>query len=809
MPTARNYLWPALLASLPGLLLPAASFAAGSWVLASSTQELEDSASAGVGLDKENSLDEELYLEVVLNGENNRQLARFIRRDEKFFASAATLRTLGLRWPGSESAQGLQDLSQWPALRLHYDAGLQRMILTAPVDMLERSTTLNERRDSPQADPVLRQPGAVLNYDLYGQRSDVASQFSAYSELRLFGLGPGLWSNSLLNRYSSSDIAGSSTETENLRLDTSWRWDQPESMTSLVVGDTLTGSLSWSRSTRIGGLHFGRDFSLQPYRSTAPLAVFTGEAALPSTVDLYINGLRQLSQPVPPGQFVLNTVPTTTGQGQALMVVTDMTGQSQTLALPFYGTPDLLQTGLSDWSLDLGFVRQNYGLRSFDYAERPMASASGRYGWNNALTLEGHGEFGEGLQMAGAGGLWRLGETAGVLSSNLAASHADNDFVSDSGQQLGLAYRWSRRDLSLGVSTEQRSEGFRDVASLNGSLLSKSSFATYAGINDDALGSFGMGVVSQAYFDADSSRYFTVNWSRQLLWSASVNFSLVHDLKETGRDSAFLSLTLPLDRYRRVGASLRQSNGESRLTLEASQTAPYDRGGWGWRAETTPGSNYRNQAEINQLGRYGQWAAGVYGSSAGNSGYASANGAVSFLPQGVHAMRQVSDAFAVISTDGVPDVPVRLENRIVGKTDADGLLFVRDLNSYQRNQLSIDTLTLPGDLAIETTRVDAVPEARSAVLAHFPMRRIQILELNLKDARGQWLPAGSPVWLGHETPASNTEPVTVVGHDGFVYLENPPERTTLWVSLPTGRCRVVLPALPAAGPINLPAQTCY
>ena len=58
----------------------------------------------------------------------------------------------------------------------------------------------------------------------------------------------------------------------NVRLDTSWQLDLPDPMLSLTVGDTLTGALSWSRATRIGGVRLSRNFSLQPYRITAPLA---------------------------------------------------------------------------------------------------------------------------------------------------------------------------------------------------------------------------------------------------------------------------------------------------------------------------------------------------------------------------------------------------------------------------------------------------------------------------------------------------------------------------------------------------------
>src|SRR5690606_34292039 len=106
------------------------------------------------------------------------------------------------------------------------------------------------------------------------------------------------------------------------------------------------------------------NFALQPYQTTAPLASFVGEAVLPSTVELYINGLRQSTQRVPPGQFQIDSLPSLNGAGRAEVIVTDINGQRRILNFDFYGAPSLLRQGLFDWSVETGFVRNDYGLRS-------------------------------------------------------------------------------------------------------------------------------------------------------------------------------------------------------------------------------------------------------------------------------------------------------------------------------------------------------------------------------------------------------------------------------------------------------------
>src|SRR5690606_29339925 len=148
-----------------------------------------------------------------------------------------------------------------------------------------------------------------------------------------------------------------------------------------------------------------RNFSLQPYRVVTPLVSFTGESVLPSTVDLMINGIRQSREQVLPGQFQIDTAPTLNGAGQAQVVITDINGRSQVVNFSIYGSQQLLQQGMSDWSLELGAVRQDYGISSFAYRDEPMFSATGRYGLDEQTTVEGHVEGSDGLVLAGLGGV--------------------------------------------------------------------------------------------------------------------------------------------------------------------------------------------------------------------------------------------------------------------------------------------------------------------------------------------------------------------------------------------------------------------
>ncbi|WP_227514345.1 fimbria/pilus outer membrane usher protein [Psychrobacter urativorans] len=388
-------------------------------VSASHAVELNDIASTDIAddglsqlnLDSYNPDDDssfDLYLDVILNGASA-GLVHFYFRDEKLLASATILKQLGFIVPPN-STEPIA-LNSLPDLKIYYDVRRQTLKLIAPLSMLNLDATVLNTRTNKRPQPSAS-PGMLLNYNLYGtQTQNSAKSLSAYSELRVFNNLGVLSSTSLTtaNRPADSDKNSSDWNSRTVRLDTSWSKSFPDKLITVRAGDILTGALSWTRSTRLGGLQIGTNFDLQPYRSTTPLPTFFGSATLPSAVELYVNGLKQYSGNVPAGPFELNTAPSFSGAGTAQLVVTDALGQSTTLNFSLYDAHRLLQPGLADWSLEIGAVRENYGNESFGYGRNIAASGTWRYGLSNRFSAETHAEVTNGLSNVGVGGTWLLG----------------------------------------------------------------------------------------------------------------------------------------------------------------------------------------------------------------------------------------------------------------------------------------------------------------------------------------------------------------------------------------------------------------
>ena len=151
------------------------------------------------------------------------------------------------------------------------------------------------------------------------------------------------------------------------------------------------------------------------------MPTISGSAAVPSTVDLFVDNARRFSGEVPAGPFQITNLPVVTGQGSARLVVRDVQGQEVVSESAFFASPQLLAEGLIDYALEAGFARRFYAIRSFDYDDRFMGSATLRYGLTDVLTVETHVEGGDGLVNGGAGLVAAAG-SYGVVSLAGAAS---------------------------------------------------------------------------------------------------------------------------------------------------------------------------------------------------------------------------------------------------------------------------------------------------------------------------------------------------------------------------------------------------
>ncbi|MGV8931753.1 MAG: fimbria/pilus outer membrane usher protein [Luteimonas sp.] len=755
----------------------------------------------------------DLYLQVTLNQTDTGRLAHFIDDGSGHLrARVEVLRRLGFVLAG-RAPQELLAPDSFPGVTVRYDAARQQVSIDAPLSLLSLEAVALNSPDQGLSARADASPGLLFNYDVYGSQQQGGSNLTAAMELRAFGFGAGVFSNTAVTRAYRNDnnnqvgsSGGRGWRGETVRLDSSWQLSFPESALSLTVGDSFSGFLGWTRPVRLGGVQIGRNFALQPYRITTPLPSFLGEAAVPSEVDLYVNGLRQYNGQVPAGPFQISSMPGVTGAGTAQIVVTDAFGRTRAIDFPFYATQQLLAKGLSDWSASVGVVREDYAIRSFSYANDPVVSGNLRYGVSDRFTIEAHAEGSADLANAGAGGRWLIGR-AGVVN----AAYARSRLLGLRGGQRVIGYSWNNGRFNVSIDSQRSHGEYRDIAALYGAPPAQISERALAGVTLPHLGNLSASYVRLRYPDIDEARYAGLFWSQSFSRRWSANLSLNQNLEDRDDRSVSFAISMSLDGNRQASASLQRNGGRDDAVIDVSRPVPGDGdgGGIGWRLQARGGdSGSGGLAElgwINDVGRYG----GGIASFAGDTyGYASASGSLVAMAGRAFASRTIDDGFAVVSTGVVPGVPVKLENRLIGTTGRDGLLLVAPLRAWQRNKLSIDPLDLPANMHIERVETLATPRDRSGIGVDFGIAPVNAAVLVLHDANNQPMPVGSQVNIVGGSGQA------VVGYDGETYLEALRTHNRLRVIPPEGAACTVefnAPATPGAiarlGPLTCLEET--
>ncbi|WP_171815129.1 fimbria/pilus outer membrane usher protein [Advenella kashmirensis] len=491
-----------------------------------------------------------------------------------------------------------------------------------------------------------------------------------------------------------------------------------------------------------------------------------------------MNGIKQFEQEVPAGPFNIQTMPYISGAGNATLVLTDAMGKQRAVELPFYNSTTLLKKGLADWSIEAGYVRKSYGIKSFDYGHDPMYSGSIRYGVTDAITAEAHAESTKKLVNYGAGVNARLGQF-GVVSGSYASSKHNNV----RGSMYSWGYQWQGSRFHVSADLKKAQKTYRDVASLYGSEVPESNRIFSAGVNMDQWGQLGVSYINLKYFGQPADRYLNVYWNKQITDTVNVALNYNKDLSKSGRQTLFLGVSFNFDQRYSAYVSATALNDTNRYTASLFRRSEDDEG-LSWTLQT----QYERQsaglyASANYRGRYGEYSAGIQSDRGNNAAYANTTGSLVLMSGGVFASRQITDGFAVVSTNGVKDVPVQLENRKYGTTNNSGLLIVTPLNSYQKNQISIDPSVLPANMMIDKVNTTVAPERGSGTRVLFKVAPARAATVILHDRNGQPLPLGTPIVL-------NGGSETVVGYDGIAYLEQLQSHNQVRARSASGDCQI-------------------
>lgn len=752
----------------------------------------------------------ELFLEVSIDGQPTGQLAPFTQGAagaHGLRTPVQTLRDLGLD-PILFGVVKLEtfDLDDIRGLRYTYDAARQRIDLQVG-DTLRHPTALGVRASRPMA-PADNGRGFLLNYNVHAETAG-SRAVSATTELRYFdNIG-------VLSNTGAAVLNGD--QRGYVRYDTTWTRSNAEDLSTLEIGDVISPALGWTRAMRLGGIQWRRNFALRPDLLTYPVTTYGASAVVPSSVSLFVDGVRQFQSNVASGPYQVRDIGGVNGAGQATIVTEDALGRVTSATLPLYVDTRLLEAGLTDYAAALGAPRRDYGLHSFAYGPGAILAVSARHGWSNTLTVEGHAEATRGLANAGAGVLVRLGQV-GVVSAAIAGSAAGAGSALTSvtatgadgvvtntvtrertaaarGGYTSLGYQYIARGYSIDVLSERTTRGFADAGTSQGSPYVRVSDRINLNV---ALGrgqSAGLGFINYKLPQQQAARIVSLSVARPLAWGLHLSVSAYRDLRRTEARGVQATLSLAFGNRSAGSVTMGSQNGVSTRTLAAS-SAPDPAGGIGWSAQKGEfGGQAYDQVQLQYLGSAGQ--VGINSQSAGGSRSTSVDltGSLVAMDGAVLPARHVGRGFALVAT-GMPGLPVLQENRPIGITDSGGRLLVPDLMPYTRNEISIDTASVPADVHVAAGSQSVVPRLSTGVVARFAFERYSAATVIVNGADGKPVAAGTAAHL--EGGATS-----LVGYDGVTFVEGLKPENVLILGEGGGACRVRFSYTPGA-PGTLP-----
>ena len=727
---------------------------------------------------------EEMWLAVALNGQPTGTTA-LVRYDHagNLWVGAEELRTWRLHLPreSDSSIPGttLYPLGAFPGMNFRVDEASQTLSVEAPARLFDAVQIGGATRTYiPAPAPP---PGGFFNYDVVAMNTGGGVGASAILEAGAFGRA-GTATTRFVERKQS---AGS----QSVRLESTWTLDRPESVATLRLGDSITGSSrSWGGAARFGGIQWASNFATQPGLITIPLPSVGGESTLPSTLELYVNDALRMRQDLPGGPFNVSDVPIVNGDGQIRVVVRDMLGREQVITQSYYSSPRLLRPGLHDYSIEAGAIRENFGLESSDYG-RPIVSATERYGFTSRLTGEVHTEILEDQQTAGvaAGALIPM---LGVVSAAVAGSTG----AAGTGSLVSLGIERSASRMSFGLNARATSEAFRHVGLLNENRLPRLTSQLYASIALGRAGSLSLMDTRQSFYNDTPVEIVSVRQTIDLRGFGYVTASAMRVAGTTSEMVYGISFARSLGRRTNADFSVVSEAEGASGYMQMQRSLPAGEG-FGYRVRARAGATQAAEGALSYQNEIGTYALEAEQVNDIVQTRASAAGGVAFMRAGLFASRRIDSSFAIAQVGEQADVRIYRDNQLVARTNAAGYAILPGLRPYEDNQISIEQADLPLDMSVGALRMKATPAYRSGMLLTFPVERTHGALLTVQLENGEPLPAGAIVRF------SDSQDDFPTGMRGEVYVSRLADRNRLRATWADGSCEFDVAFTPSADPL--------
>lgn len=716
---------------------------------------------------------------------------------------------------GDKSAE-CANLSAIPNASAEFRFSQQQLLLSIPQAAIEQKA----RGYVPEKLWDNGIPAFLLNYSLsasnnYSRNSSATGGNSQYANLRP-GINVGPWrlrNYSTWNRDSNGQDKWGSVYTYAQRSINALK-------SQLTLGDSSSPSEVFD-SVPFRGAQLASDDEMMPDSLKGYAPVVRGIARTNAQVIIRQNGYIIYQSYVAPGAFEITDMYSTGSSGDLYVTIKEADGSEQELVVPFASLPVLQREGRLKFSVTGGQYR------SYDSQvdDTPFVQATAIYGLPHGFTLYGGGQESDKYRSAALGLGKNLGDF-GALSSDVTQSWSSMKNMSDeSGQSWRV--RYSKNIVQTG--TNFAIAGYR--YSTNGYYSLQEVMDTWRADNLDTLmerrrnrsemtisqnlwenaGSLSLNWVSEDYWNSDRTLR-SIGGGYNNAWNG-ISYGLNYSYNENSRGSTggsnsgkvydrdqifSLNISIPLDHFMpRTYASYNlntSKSGNTTQTAGLNGTALADNN-LSWSAQEgygTQGAGNTGNLNADYRGTYAELSTGyAYDQNSQRLNYG-VQGGVLVHEDGVTFGQPMGETVALVKAPGANGVGI--SNQTGVKTDWRGYAIVPFTSPYRRNQVQLNTETLPDNVDLELTNQGVVPTRGAVVRASFVANVGQRVMMTLLRRNGVPVPFGAMVTNMSEQNAQGF----IVGENGQVYLTGLAGQGTLlakWGSTPDQQCQIqyVLP----------------
>ena len=514
-----------------------------------------------------------------------------------------------------------------------------------------------------------------------------------------------------------------------VRLNTRFIRDERTTLRRYVGGDFFASSGTLGSQVNMGGFSLSKVYEINPYLIYYPMFGFNAQLPLPSEVDVYLGGTKLSSERFAPGDFELENLYGFYGEETVEIVIRDAFGRERTVRQPFYFTDLLLRQGLHEYSYNLGWIREDFGVESNEYSDL-AGSAFHRYGLSDDINLGVRGEGKHDLLNIGAESIAKAGRF-GVVRLEASLSHYDGE---DGAAGL-LSYEYLSRHFRTQFGIQGFTEDYRtlrDTTVVNPKIRK---LALKAGVGYTSLnwGSLNIDFGKTAYYDEQDREVLSLNWSKRIFKRAYLNTTLRRVWEDTVDNQALLTLTYYFGDDYSLTTNYRHTEDEDTAAIELRKQLPVGEGtGWELRAEHTDGDTLDEQllsADLEHNARYAKLRGTIsqirQDSDTEESLRLAVSGALIHLGGTTALTRPVTDSFGLVRVGQLEDIQVNLNGQPIGRTDDKGRAILPELNSYYENRVSFEDNDLPIEYIMPQVRLLVSPPLRSGSCLFFPVTQYQ------------------------------------------------------------------------------------